>query len=91
MTGYLAFFWKMATESLGMQVASVSSSWAVLSGVCSPAAGAMDPGVMLCSTVAAATVLQIKGTSYKFGEKCILPSGSLRAGKGTQPISGTYQ
>lgn len=37
-------FWKMASESLGMQVASVSSSWAVLFGFCSPIAVRMDLG-----------------------------------------------
>lgn len=41
---------------------------------------------MFCSTVAAAELLQYKGTSYKFGEKCTLLSRSLRAGKNTQPI-----
>lgn len=86
MTGYLAVFWEMATESLGMQIASVSSSW-----VLQPCCCQGGPEVMLSNTVAAAELLQNKGISYKFGEKGTLPSRNLQTGKGFQPVSDTYQ
>lgn len=52
MTGYLSFFGGWPLSPWGMQLAFVSSSWAVLFCVCRPAAGGMDPGVTVCSTVA---------------------------------------